>query len=1834
MTCGVLSAGAGVCTVASVRAGFRPIWCTEVDEDAAAVWTNIFGGTCYGNTFEANWETIPWVAYMTSGQPCPDYARCGSRRGRFGKTGWMFVQQVEVILYMQPACIRLEISDYAWNINNGEEATYVIQQLESMYIVKHKLMHVWQYGDGSNRTRLFIVGFHKALGDMAHWFEFPQGDYNNDRWHCARDFASKDEDVPDEYWRYDTEYVRADGRLANKHYGSNKLIKIGQVGEGIGPASNPNGIYSWDGTFNSQSAHNGVGRRPRLDWCGKNGDLLGPTRLTCEDEAVRIASLPKWFGDTLHKQCPDPNFTFRSVNNGIPCRTSTAIDRAVYCVLTAARHAIGNISRGCRQDVRQTCFNMSKQFDACTRHISRAMFGNKRRSIMLDTGADTTLLHPEAEIYLRDSKRSRKSIQVANSETMKGRRDGTVRMITGSHTIEPTATTIKGLPQELLSFDNLYYEQGYSLIISTDDFTIPCYKCGMETSIGAPRLARNTNNGEESVPIRCDKHEGGFWIDYACETGGDDGYSAWDYDEGQSYAMAAIATKHPAVNSMRYGGEHDGNLIANGWSGDERDMMKACSAVMMSKIRNSMDTPGLVVAWGDEREPCNIKGVKSGLKPKLQKLTAAQFHEEYSHIGSCPGCKICRMTKGAMRKIFKVIDKHREFRRAHTYVMDTVTINVRSLCGCKYMIVIKCKATGYIHLIFLKWKSDSVTEVERWIKSLRSDPMFQNMGYPAVQLIQTDSAGEWSMDSEEWTDMQERMGFKTTWTCPDRKEEAGMAERTCGVVEVVLKAGLMQENLPPNWWVRTAKSGTWLLNRFGKLGINEVVPDDGDQCRPLELYTGFHYSRRQIDRELNYYVPVGRVALVHMVKVKGSQLTPKTRWGICIEMYREQVIWWSPYTKSTFRSKSFTAYKLRKGMNFMHFLKLPIEQGTQGRNTIHDDLQEAITITLPALDSVRAFDLIDATPPPIIGTQHKMADTGGAIHETCEHTNDDGELTDAPMALAPHHEIHDPDHGVGGSVCIKDAKGNTLCLDPETGDMLASTQAAPDTNNKHLITKTNATHSEKHGGDDPYVLIRNDENMTKMFDIAEANTLAGLSITTGVNDSFIQTCKRHDLPAQHHRLYKQWLIRTQMSNGNTPFTDADLPIDRSKLKPNMVMPKPSGYMWRHMIQHTKGMSNEDVDKMLVEQAINETLCEVKAQANNARKHNKICFVRNQDIYAFRAKAHKKKRQQKAVAGGQDEAPATTMKCLEGNRGRQWCDSINEEIDGLTKMGVVEHNFTKQQAKELGVTLECPIILAHTHKHNEEGEIDRLKSRAALQGDRRHMIKGVHFWETFTPTPREDTSRVLQAIMILMKWKRKAGDVKMAYCWAELPQDKWMLASYPDGLQRTNDNGEDLYMIVKKNLYGGPASGRNWGLLRNYTILSTFNNEDRRKELEYGMKRDQVKLSDKALGVIKGGKTKGWRVKQAVMDPCLFIFTSPEQRKCLAMIHTDDVDAIGESEEDLTFIFDIMHSIWQIKIVDSNYVLGVSRNITYNQDKEPCKVELTMTPYVKGMATVFLEHLPTGTINIPFPEKLTLNKDDTSEGEGKEVIKMGYQRAVGMILWAVRHVFIECKRGVSELCCVMSRPSHAAFKAAMHMIQYMNQRSHRGIQFNGKGNRIPVGMFDASNKAPKYDSKAHGGYCIHWMSGPVMSWSKKLQHIGHSSEHNEYMAMAAAIKAAIWLRQLLQECGFGEYVKEPTTLFGDNICANRLCKEHFVSTGNQYIYIPYHFNREARDLGLIEVLWVKSAMNLADIFTKHLSNQQLNNNEGGLLKYLLGYADVSDFKQMLEKAIDIDAMRKV
>jgi hypothetical protein len=105
-----------------------------------------------------------------------------------------------------------------------------------------------------------------------------------------------------------------------------------------------------------------------------------------------------------------------------------------------------------------------------------------------------------------------------------------------------------------------------------------------------------------------------------------------------------------------------------------------------------------------------------------------------------------------------------------------------------------------------------------------------------------------------------------------------------------------------------------------------------------------------------------------------------------------------------------------------------------------------------------------------------------------------------------------------------------------------------------------------------------------------------------------------------------------------------------------------------------------------------------------------------------------------------------------------------------------------------------------------------------------------------------------------------------------------------------------------------------------------------------------------------------------------------------------------------------------------------------------------------------------------------------------------------------------------------------------------------------------------------------------------------------------MALRYVASHAMWIRNLLREVGCSHLVREPTRIYGDNQAANKLTKAHFISTGNQYIYLPYFWIQELVRKGEIVVPYVNTKLNVADLHTKSVTTDVIRN----LLLKMCGY----------------------
>ena len=1834
----VMACGGLLDTLAAIRAGLAPIWGSDTCKLSKQLWKDLVGNECYDDAFKLNTESLRRPKILKTGFPCPDYTGLGSGLGSDGETGDLYVKQADLILKISPDAAIIEQTDNAPNINNGEEVKQLIAKLSTDYVVHHTTLSVWQYGDASHRARFFIVALHRRLGRAAHNYNFPTPTFDQQHYHIAADIALPDDEVPAMYVLEGSPVELYEWREPRP----GKLHHLGNYGQGVGHCHSPNPLHSWWGVPNTQLTSNGGARRVMLDW--RPGQPVTHTRLTTPIETVRMASLSESYLKWLQQFDTQDSTLRRLVNNGVPLRTSTAIDQTVISLLQQAgiKHDVpANMTEKCRclsqcgheipNRAAMACDSQCEWSDEIHAYI---------RSMLVDSGASGSLNYTDIEQCLQRSRTSQFQIAVAKGDvTMQGSRDGMLPIFVLNTSnrqgfldktpLPVNTTTVNDLRTELFSLDGPYRNGKFNILLRQPD-----YECG---SSELYREATDTTP-ELRIPLRYDWAKSGWWLDYIPQQQATAEHHTllMQHHEDMKHTKSAANSAHLYRNtySVEAANECYGRI--------------SCHSAVKSIMRANETDVTIIARHPDER---NAKGVKSGLKHGRQKLPLREFHRKYAHIGNCSEtCDICRMIKGAMRRISKTIDPYRETRPAHTWSMDTITFSHRSLNGSKYLTALRCKATGFIKNIYLYLRSDIVTQLEQWILTIRADPAFSYLPYKAVSVIVTDEPGEWSRRSVAFQAMLLRVKHvDVVYVTPETSKEAGHAEATNSIMEETTKAILMQQNLPEDHWEVCAESAEWLLNRFANLATDATAPIDGDQASPLELVTGGRYSRRQIYRELSYYVMPGTPCLVHMPKIRGSTLAPKVRWGIAWKMYREQVIFLCPFVASTFRSKSFTAFDLRDNMNYAQFLGLPKARSTRKSIALPSDYTEKVQVhLLPARKSTKAG------VPPVVqlhtcnddGVQHivlrepvqseqaisqqprlQQSDgpcnqLGGSV-QVYEHTEQ--QLTTDPsqkrqmlqqkqdtkrqhrqdqfeMIAEEHVGDQQAEESAGRrTVTDKRTEPGSPCRTPLTlgteanedslqnssvqGQQQATEMEAgsqPEQNTDKSKVQFEYEHDTDYFGEfdiDEYDHDEDERDQTNLDQIAEILAERD-ACTVGVNLSFDKLCKHYGIPFELKEVYYKWLLDLQ-TDGRMRYNQDQIPRGRGcYLKLGLKIPAPHGRQWRDLMKEKNLKYNEKNKKIIIQahhmvlEAINQTAEGVKAVEALARHWDK------QEIEAHQARKVKKRRKPAAEISGGKQPPATISKALrDENRDEafKWLESINKEFDGLCEMGVIEHNYTYQQLRENGIdTHPIPFSVCLTYKYDKAGEIDRYKTRMALAGHRGNMQPGVHFDRTYSSTPVQYSSKILQALMVKYKLRRLAFDIKMAYCHAKIPKEQLIAVRYPEGFRRYNEAGEELFGILRKNLYGAPQAGRLWEKERNAVIMELFNKD-------------------------------GWKCKRCVKEPCLFVITKDGKRTWM-LVWTDDCDLVGESDDHLQQIHKIINDKWECKLVDPAYMLGIRREVTTAADGN-MTVELTMTAFIDAMTESFKQYVLRKAVNTPVPDGFFIWRDAaTPEAESKRVLDRGYQRLFGMLLWAARGTFTECLQGCSLLGRVMSAPTEEAWSAACHMLTYMQQHKTHGIRYSTDGNSAPICMTDSSNKPDPTDSKCQYGYCHLWQGAVIIAVSKKLAHVGLSAAHNEYMAAHWANRATMWLRDLLCEMGLEDVVSKPTDTYGDNKAANLLCEEDIVTCGNQFMQVPYHFNKEAVQQGVVTMHYVPTADNIADLFTKSVSRQVLER----LLPLLLGY----------------------
>lgn len=356
------------------------------------------------------------------------------------------------------------------------------------------------------------------------------------------------------------------------------------------------------------------------------------------------------------------------------------------------------------------------------------------------------------------------------------------------------------------------------------------------------------------------------------------------------------------------------------------------------------------------------------------------------------------------------------------------------------------------------------------------------------------------------------------------------------------------------------------------------------------------------------------------------------------------------------------------------------------------------------------------------------------------------------------------------------------------------------------------------------------------------------------------------------------------------------------------------------------------------------------------------------------------------------------------------------------------------------------------------------------------------------------------------------------------------------------------------------------------------------------------------------------------DPCVYVRVSPSTGDPILLgLFVDDLLAVHSPRAAVEWnrVKAQLQSTYRMKdLGDAEWVLGMK--VTRDRDRR--RLELSQARYVDKMLTEFqmTECKPAST---PEQHGKQLSKKDEAIDDSERATMAGrpHLELVGSLLYKSISTGPDIAHATSLLARYMAKPGEACWTAAKRCLRYLKatrdqhltfglhldlrtdqQQSNKQHKVQGLPSTLAefplnITAYCDADWAGDVDDRRSTSGCILRLAGNTVAWaSKKQPTVALSTAEAEYMAMAAALTEAKWLKSLLTELGIPTDAK-PIRLLCDNQAAIRIASPD-TSTGHtrcKHIDVRHHFVREHVVAGTVSVEWVSTSDQLADCCTKAL-----------------------------------------
>ena len=396
------------------------------------------------------------------------------------------------------------------------------------------------------------------------------------------------------------------------------------------------------------------------------------------------------------------------------------------------------------------------------------------------------------------------------------------------------------------------------------------------------------------------------------------------------------------------------------------------------------------------------------------------------------------------------------------------------------------------------------------------------------------------------------------------------------------------------------------------------------------------------------------------------------------------------------------------------------------------------------------------------------------------------------------------------------------------------------------------------------------------------------------------------------------------------------------------------------------------------------------------------------------------------------------------------------------------------------------------------------------------------------------------------------DVKTAFLNGDLEEEIYM--SQPDGFIK--EGQEQKVCKLLKSIYGLKQASRSWNIKFDETIKS------------YGF-------------------------HQSVDEACVYKLIK-EQSVVFLVLYVDDILLMGNNVKLLEDVKNWLAEQFQMKdLGNASYVLGIQ----IIRDRRNRLLALSQATYIdKVLARFSMQNSKKGLMPTRHGISLSKKQCPQTPQEEEDMRRIPYASAVGSLMYAMLCTRPDICYAVGVVSRFQSNPGPEHWIAIKHVLKYLRRTRDYMLVYSG-GDLSMLGYTDSDFQGDKDSRKSTSGSVFTLGGGAVVWRSIKQSSIADSTMEAEYIAASEAAKEAVWLKNFLSDLEVVPGMNKPVTLYCDNSGAVANSKEPRSHKRGKHIERKYHLIREIVNRGDVSVTKIPTLENLADPFTKTLTEKQ-------------------------------------